>query len=464
MQGTGAAEGEEREVARVVAAGQRHHADRAGHVGVGEPDRGRGGVFRREPERRRDRVGKDRPQAPQRHRFLDREERCRVEPPEQKVRVGDGRARAAAAVADRPGIGAGALRSDLQHPGLVDGDDRAAAGPDGAHVDHRHMHRQPVGEGELGGHLGDAAADERDVGRGAAHVVGDRVLDLCLRQRRRGRHDAGGGAGHHGLGGFARHHRRRHRAAVAVHDEEIAFKAARRELAPETADVAVEDRLHGGVHRGGCAALVFAELRKQRVPERDVGVRPGALRDLGGAALVRRVGIGMQKMDDERLAPGGKKRFDALLDLGLVERRQDLAAGAHALADFEAQLARDQRLEGAGEAVRLRPGAAAELEGIAEAPGGDEPDAGGLAFEHRVRRRRRAVDDEVDVGGRHAGGFERIDDALGLVAGARRHFRETDRRAVRAGLMDQQIREGAADVDARHAPHPSEPRRLFVYE
>src|SRR5215207_7814585 len=44
MQGTGAAEGEEREVARVVAAGQRHHADRAGHVGVGEPDRGRGGV------------------------------------------------------------------------------------------------------------------------------------------------------------------------------------------------------------------------------------------------------------------------------------------------------------------------------------------------------------------------------------------------------------------------------------
>src|SRR3954465_8183034 len=29
------------------------------------------------------------------------------------------------------------------------------------------------------------------------------------------------------------------------------------------------------------------------------------------------------------------------------------------------------------------------------------------------------------------------------------------RRAVRPGLMDQEIREGAADVDARHAPHPS---------
>ena len=36
MQRPGAAEGEQREVARIVAARQRHHADRAGHVRVGE--------------------------------------------------------------------------------------------------------------------------------------------------------------------------------------------------------------------------------------------------------------------------------------------------------------------------------------------------------------------------------------------------------------------------------------------
>ena len=48
------AEGEEHEIARIVAARQRHHADGAGHVRVGEPDHRRRRIFRREPERRCD--------------------------------------------------------------------------------------------------------------------------------------------------------------------------------------------------------------------------------------------------------------------------------------------------------------------------------------------------------------------------------------------------------------------------
>ena len=43
-----------------------------------------------------------------------------IEPAEHQVGVGDGRPLAAAAVADRPGRGAGALRPDLQHAGVVD--------------------------------------------------------------------------------------------------------------------------------------------------------------------------------------------------------------------------------------------------------------------------------------------------------------------------------------------------------
>ena len=73
-------------------------------------------------------------------------------------------------------------------------------------------------------------------------------------------------------------------------------------------------------------------------------------------------------MDDERSrSPAASSAATRVCDLGLVERRHDLAVGVHALVDLEAQLARDQRLEGAGHAVGLRPGAAAELEGVAEA-------------------------------------------------------------------------------------------------
>ena len=82
---------------------------------------------------------------------------------------------AAAAVGDRAGLGAGALGADLEQAGGVDAGDRAAAGADGADVDHRHVDRHGVFELDLVGDRGRAVADQRDVGRGAAHVVGDEV-------------------------------------------------------------------------------------------------------------------------------------------------------------------------------------------------------------------------------------------------------------------------------------------------
>ena len=112
----------------------------------------------------------------------------RRQPPEHQIGVGDGRLRAAAAVADRAGIGAGAFRPDLDQAGRVDAGDRAAAGADRVHVDHRHVDRHRifdldlVGDGRLG------VADQRDVGRGAAHVVGDEVVGnrrACRYRRRR---------------------------------------------------------------------------------------------------------------------------------------------------------------------------------------------------------------------------------------------------------------------------------------
>ena len=72
---------------------------------------------------------------------LAAEEVRRVEAAEHDVRVRDGRLDTAAAVADRPRVGTGALRADPEEATGVDPGDRAAACADLDEVDDRRPHR-----------------------------------------------------------------------------------------------------------------------------------------------------------------------------------------------------------------------------------------------------------------------------------------------------------------------------------
>ncbi|MEY9159559.1 hypothetical protein ABIG04_007869 [Bradyrhizobium japonicum] len=117
-----------------------------------------------------------------------------IEIAEHGVRVGDGRLKAAAAIAGRPRLGAGALRPDRQAAGTVS-HDRSAAGPDGTDRKHR-LAQRLVAEHAAVGHLGLTVDDQADVGRGAAHVEGEharcaelaRDADRCRDAGRRPRH------------------------------------------------------------------------------------------------------------------------------------------------------------------------------------------------------------------------------------------------------------------------------------
>ena len=100
------------------------------------------------------------------------EEIIRVEIAADEVGVGDGRARAAAAVAGRAGIGAGALRADIEEAAAVDPGDRAAARRDRGHVERRHVDLA-ARDHAFGRFQRHAAFDEGDVGAGAAHVERD---------------------------------------------------------------------------------------------------------------------------------------------------------------------------------------------------------------------------------------------------------------------------------------------------
>src|SRR5206468_4124279 len=162
VDGPGAAGAEERRVARVAAAlrdvhagGARHrfvddvvdaprHVDERELDPAGEPGDRRAG--------RRD-VDRDRPA---------REVR-RVQVAEQQVGIGDGRLRAAEAVADRTGQRAGAPRADLQEADLVELRDRPAAGADLDQLDGGDTHGQA------------AALDEPLLARRLEAVGGERL-------------------------------------------------------------------------------------------------------------------------------------------------------------------------------------------------------------------------------------------------------------------------------------------------
>ena len=143
-------------------------------------------------------------------------------------------------------------------PPGIDPRDRAAAGADGAHIDHRHMDRHGIFQLDLVRHRRPPAADQRHIGRGAAHVIGDQVRHPGPPPGIDRRHHPGGRARHHRLHRLARHQPRRDHAAIAVHHQKIVAVAARRQLVRQPGDIALQQRLHRGIDRRRHPALELA--------------------------------------------------------------------------------------------------------------------------------------------------------------------------------------------------------------
>src|SRR6185437_16728339 len=102
------------------------------------------------------------------------EEMRRIEIAEDEVGVGDGRRRAALAVAGGSGIGAGALRPDMQDAARVDAADRAAAGAQRHDVEAA-QRDLVLADLAVAGERRLALDDEADIGARPAHVEGDEV-------------------------------------------------------------------------------------------------------------------------------------------------------------------------------------------------------------------------------------------------------------------------------------------------
>ena len=442
----GAAEGEQDEVARVAPALQRHQPDGAGHLVVGHAHDGGGGRDRIERQMRADLLVDDVVHLVEPSAAFHAEQRIRIQPAEEEIGVGDRGLLAPAAVGDGAGLGARALRSHVKNARARHASDRAAAGADGVDVDHGHAHGQTVAHLLVGAHRGRPAHDHADVEAGAAHVARDHVGVAGRERRMRSGLHAGGGPRHERVDGVTRGHVDGHRAAVALHHQQLVPVALAGQLAGEPPQIAIDHRLDEAVDGRRGPALELAVLGKQLRPDGHVCVRPLGGGHVAGSSLVRVVDVGVDEVDHQRLDAAVAEPRRGAPDLVLVERRHHVAFGVHPLGDFEAQLAWDERLERALEPVRCRPCPPPQFEDVAESTRGDEAGAGAFALEERVRGRRGAVDDDLQVGGRRRRVAERGQDTVGLIADGRRHLGHAH--GARRFVEQHQIGEGATDVDA----------------
>ena len=244
---------------------------------------------------------------------LAAEEVARVEPAEHEVRVGDGRLGAAAAVADRPGIGARALRPDAQQAARVDPGDRAAAGADLDQVDDRRPHRV-AGERQAADpgarvaadvvvlrHRRPAVLDQADLGGRAAHVEREDVRSPERRAECGGRDHARGRA-------RLDHEHRPRRAASELKTPPLdcitsSFASIARlgEALLDALQVALDDRADHGVDHGRRGAQVLAELGRHLGRERDRHARQLLGEDRADPLLVLRVDVRVEQADRDRL-------------------------------------------------------------------------------------------------------------------------------------------------------------------
>src|SRR5690606_13249078 len=142
----GATESKQRKVARVMTAAKADHTDCTSHLVIGNPQDRRGSLIDIQAERLADLSDNCLLYIIQRYPAVHRQQTVRIESAKHKIGIRDRRPRATTTVADRTRPGAGAFRSDLQHPRLADEGDRPAARADGMHIYHRDMDRHRIFE------------------------------------------------------------------------------------------------------------------------------------------------------------------------------------------------------------------------------------------------------------------------------------------------------------------------------
>ncbi len=312
-----------------------------------------------------------------------------------EVGIGHGRLFAALAVAGRAGNRAGAARTDAHEAEPVGRRDAAPAGADLDELDHRQAQREAAAllealqarRLELVAPMRPPVVDQADLGGRAAHVEGDHVPPFGLPAQEGRAHRTRGGPRFDErdrlLAGVAR----RGDAAVRQHDEQ-----RHAEQAFELDEVAHGDRRHIGVGDRGREALVFADFRRDLRRGADRDSRTRCLHERLGGKLMSGIAIAVEEGDGERAGARGDEFLGGGAHARFVERHDDVAFRTDAFLHRLAKRTRDERrrpfeLEIESVVAKL----VADLEHVAIAVRGDQPDGRAASLDQGIGDQRRAM-------------------------------------------------------------------------
>ncbi len=378
----GAAEALQREACRVMALLYRHLLDGIRHVGDRDPQEALGHLVRgaRLAGGLGDLIGKSRKLfrddlGIQRRIAVgaeDRREMPRLDLSHADIGVGHGQ-RPASAIARGSRISARRVRPDAV-PCAVKMQDGAAARRHGVDRHHRRAHAH-AGDRGLERTL-ETAGVQRDIGRRAAHVEAD---DLVEPRHRRGACRADDAAGRTGedrvlaleSGGIRQ-------SAVRLHEVEAHAGEFRRHLV----DVATQDRREIRIDHGRVATRNQPQQRADDMAGGDLREADLA-RDVREAAFMLRILPGVHQHDGAGGDALGARRGERVPRGMFVQRFDLLAIDADASGNLHNLLVQHRR-QGNGEIEQPRPGLVADPQRVGEAAVHHQQRALALAFEQRV--------------------------------------------------------------------------------
>ena len=262
---------------------------------------------------------------------------------------------------------------------------------------------------------------------------------------------AGGRARFQSAHGKAACRLRGQRAATRAHDVEPAMETRRAQVVLEPFQIAVEHRAGERVDRRRGPALELAHVRKHVRRAGDEQAGGGFRQDLGGASLVRGVGVGVQEADSHRLDAQGQELLRRGPDAGLVEFRRDAAIVAHTLGNLDAQRPAHQRWRIFDAQIeQVVAPLETHIHDVAEAGRDQHAGPGALALDDGVGDEGRAMHDldhvcDVDVVLRGQR-LDAVEHGHGWIGRRRQPLVDCD--AGTAAVMQREVRERTADIDA----------------
>ena len=239
---------------------------------------------------------------------------------------------------------------------------------------------------------------------------------------------------------------------------EVGGEAFLAEARFQPGDVVAQPRPDKGVEQRRGKALEFAELRCHLGRGADKALGRLLANDVASPRLVRRVEVGEQEADRDRLDAIVAQRSRRLSHPHLIERYQHLALGRNeTLRHRPAVAPAGQRpvlpRHFLADRIMLRPLVAPDMDDVAIAFGGDHSGDGAIVLENRVGSDRRPVQHVVDRLARQAGTPAQFanasDDPARRVVRRGRHL--VDQGLAGRGIGEHDIGEGAADIHSNEA-------------